>query len=158
MKLKKIKKKTRVRIKNKNEYFLLMKLLEEAGYVWVRGENPTYFNDRNDYTDAEVVELLENKKIYIDSSGIHGNEKPLRKVVKFEVGDTVRIREDLEEMNGKEGTVITTRMIEHAGETVKIRNVHMTWKKRLYILDFETYRWLWLKKWLVPVASRRKEN
>lgn len=123
MKLKKIKKKTRVRIKNKNEYFLLMKLLEEAGCVWVRGENPTYFNDRNDYTNAEVVGLLENKKMYIDSSGIHGNEKPLRKVVRFEVGDTVRVREDLEKLNKDRKPAITGTMISHAGKTFKICDI-----------------------------------
>lgn len=170
MKLKKIKKTTRVRIKNKDEYFLLMELLEEAGYVWACGEPPKYFNNRNDYTKAEVVELLENKHMYTDSSGIHGNEKPLRKVVEFEVGDTVRVREDLEKLLNKDGaSSITKQVIKYAGKTFKICDI---WPgdvysdhKRTYELDFDGYRgyhrgyhcYRWSKKCLEPVASKCKK-
>lgn len=140
-----------------------MELLEEAGYIWVFGEKPTHFNRIEFRTSKQVIEVSESGRI-CEVSGICRDAKPLRKVVRFEVGDTVRVREDFEKLMNKDGASSITKLaIIYAGKTFTIRDtwpagVYSTHKRtyEMYEADIDGYRLP--KKWLEPVASRRKEN
>lgn len=157
MKLKNLKKDTIVRIENENEYLLLMDLAEKAGYLWISGVDPKTYNDIEKYKKCAGVMLCKCKSIYYYPH-FEGDEKtvPLKKVIKFEVGDVVRVRKDLSELDSEESPCIIDSMLSFAGKKVEIKSCSNEFRKKRYQFvgdDFD-----WLKKWFEPVFDEEEQK
>lgn len=122
MKLKNLKKDTKVKIESKGEYLLLMELAEKAGYKWNSEHEPTFFNDNEDYFNTHEITLYDNMVIrHMPTYRQAGTDAvSLKKVIKLEVGDKVRIRKDLDKCDRDEGPGIVSNMINHAGKVCRI--------------------------------------
>ena len=158
MKLKKLKRTTHVKIENKGEYLLLMELLEKAGYKWNSGSAPTHFNEDGNYYNSIEISIYSDMTICKTEPrvSISKDAVPLKKVIKFEVGDKVRIREDLDEFDKNESPLIVPHMLNYAGEICKITDIYRNNKTKRYTLESTYYRWL--KKWIEPVLPEVEEE
>lgn len=153
MKLKKIKKTIAVKINSKAEFKLLMELAEKAGFKWYSGDLPTHFV--GEYNPSEVT-LFVNKEIAKSDVHINPDAVPLKKVIKFEIGDKVRIREDIDEIYKTDTTLLIKEMCRLAGKEATI-----TEKRILSSFGFSGYLidgWVWRKKWLEPVLEDVEEK
>ena len=158
MKLKKFKKKTAVKINSKEDYLLLMELAEKAGWKWFSGHNATHFNDKVGYYNSDYISfttsnktLARISKTVLDDLLYLYNVITMRQAVKFEVGDKVRIRKDLDKLDATEPPKIIDSMLDAAGDECIITDIPPGHKPNWYGLDSVLY--CWLKKWLEPVAS-----
>lgn len=163
MKLKKFKKKTAVKINSKEDYLLLMELAEKAGWKWLSGHNATHFNNQDGYYNSDYICFTKfNKTLSRASELVIGDSSndykviTMRQAVKFEVGDKVRIRKDLDKLDATEPPKITDGMLDAAGDEHIITNISTGNKPNWYHLDSNMYSWL--KKWLQPVASYDSEQ
>lgn len=115
MRLKKLRKTTEIRIKNEGEYLLLMELVEKAGYIWSGTLNkPTRFNNVEEYRhQTKVIELLPAVGTMTRTTMQTSQKEavPLKKVIKFEVGDKVRLREGIIKKLRKEKSLPTETLI-----------------------------------------------
>lgn len=157
MKLKNLKKDTKVKIESKGEYLLLMDLAEKAGYKWNNGEKPTYFNDNCDYFNTHGIKLYDDMTIrhmhtyrQADTDAVS-----LKKVIKFEVGDKVRIRKDLDKCDSYESPLIVSDMLDYAGNVYEIEHISLSQKQKRYRLKCG---YSWLKKWIEPVLPEVEEE
>ena len=157
MKLKNLKKDTIVRIENENEYLLLMDLAEKAGYLWMNGSSPKTYNDNENYKKCSGVMLCKGESMYYYTY-FKDDEKtvPLKKVIKFEVGDIVRVRKDLSELDSEESPCIVDDMLPLAGKKVKIKSCLTCNSKKRY--QFVGYDCSWLKKWFEPVFDEEEQK
>lgn len=161
MKLKKLKKTTKVKIESKGEYLLLMELAEKAGYKWNSEHEPTFFNDNEDYFNTHEITLYDNMVIrcmtsYSKTAQADTDAVSLKKVIKFEVGDKVRIRKDLDKCYKSEGPGMTLGMIDCVGDVYEIRGINAHRNPKWYDLKGNPY-W-WFKKWIEPVLPEVEEE
>lgn len=159
MRLKRLKKTTEIRIKNEGEYLLLMELAEKAGYIWGGTlDKPTRFNDVEEfYCRTKAIELLPavGTMTRTPMCSISPEETvSLKKVIKFEVGDKVRLREGMIRKIEEEKSLLTKIAIPELKKYVN----------KEYIIEdsfsFDSKRYYYLegckdifypKKWLEPI-------
>lgn len=159
MRLKRLKKTTEIRIKNEGEYLLLMELAEKAGYIWGGTlDKPTRFNDVEEfYCRTKAIELLPavGTMTRTPMCSISPEETvSLKKVIKFEVGDKVRLREGMIRKIEEEKSLLTKIAIPELKKYVN----------KEYIIEdsfsFDSKRYYYLegckdifypKKWLDPI-------
>ena len=159
MRLKRLRKATEIRIKNEGEYLLLMELAEKAGYIWGGTlDKPTRFNDVEEfYCRTKAIELLPAVGTITRTPmcSISLEETvPLKKVIKFEVGDKVRVREGIIKKLKEEKSLLTKIAIPELKKYVN----------KEYIIEdsfsFDSKRYYYLegckdifypKKWLDPI-------
>ena len=163
MKLKKFKKKTAVKINSKEDYLLLMELAEKAGWKWLSGHNATHFNDQVGYYNSDYISFITSdktlariSKAVLDDLFDRYKVITMRQAVKFEVGDKVRIRKDLDKLDATESPKIIDSMLDAAGDECIITDILTGHKPNWYRLDSVLY--CWLKKWLEPAASCHAEE
>lgn len=155
MKLKKLKETTKVRIESKGEYLLLMELAEKSGYKWNSGDLPTVFNYDDYYLNSKTIVMNHDKTMNVEYS-CDLDTVSIKKVIKFEVGDKVRIREDLDEFDKNKSPSIVPHMLNYAGEICKITGIYRNNKTKQYTLESAYYRWL--KEWIEPVLTTEEEK
>lgn len=159
MRLKKLRKTTKVKINNEGEYLLLMELAEKTGcYIWAGTLNePTYFNDMEEYRCQSKTIMMTTAIGTITRSMTQASQKdaiPLRKVIKFEVGDKVRVRKEMIRKIKEEKSLLTKIAIPELKKYVN----------KEYIIEdsfsFDSKRYYYLKgckdifypkKWLDPI-------
>ena len=166
MRLKRLRKTTKVKINNEGEYLLLMELAEKTGcYIWAGTLNePTYFNDTIEYRcQSKTITLSSTPPMMTTAIGTitrsmtQASQKdaiPLRKVIKFEVGDKVRVREEMIRKIEEEKSLLTKIAIPELKKYVN----------KEYIIEdsfsFDSKRYYYLegckdifypKKWLDPI-------
>lgn len=163
MKLKDLKKKVEVKINSKGEYLLLMDLAEKAGYEWVSGANPTSFNDDGRYYQSNCIILYPEKRII--KCDLSETCVPLKKVIKFEVGDKVMVRKDLAGCDKTKTPSITSSMLHCAGKEFTISHISpkigsdktkIGSDKKTYIFNESVFSWI--KKWFGPVLPTEEEK
>lgn len=159
MRLKRLRKTTEIRIKNEGEYLLLMELTEKAGYIW-KGtlDKPTQFNNEKEYRcQTKAIELLPAVGTITRTPIYSKSPKyavPFRKVIKFEAGDKVRVREEMIKKLEEEKSLLTKIAIPELKKYVN----------KEYIIEdsfsFDSKRYYYLegckdifypKKWLDPI-------
>lgn len=166
MRLKRLKKTTKVKINNEGEYLLLMQLAEKAGYIWAGSlTEPTYFNDTKEYRcQSKTITLSSTPPMLTTAVGTMTRTPmcsisleetvPLKKVIKFEVGDKIRVREGIIKKLKEEKSLLTKIAIPELKKYVN----------KEYIIEdsfsFDSKRYYYLegckdifypKKWLDPI-------
>jgi hypothetical protein len=153
MKLKNFKETTGVLSDSKATYKVLMDLAEKAGYKWNSKDAPHYFDNDASYYKCGSIRFNPATKTmrcgYDQDDAIR-----LKKAVKFEVGDKVKIREDLADCDRHEEPGIVIDMSDRAGEIVTIREVYTYCGKKRFRVEGLCFSWL--KKWLEPVIEEEK--
>ena len=166
MRLKKLRKTTKVKINNEGEYLLLMELAEKTGcYIWAGTLNePTYFNDMEEYRCQSKTIILSSMPPMmttaigtITRSMTQASQKdaiPLRKVIKFEVGDKVRVRKEMIRKIKEEKSLLTKIAIPELKKYVNKENII----EDSFSFDSKRYYYLkgckdifYPKKWLDPI-------
>lgn len=152
MKLRELSETTNVRIKNQNEYLVLMDLLEEAGYKWTSGDRPTFFNDDTLYTRSQKMRLWTDKTIS-RLFGVVKNNVSINEIIEFERGDKVRVKKfnkrprnwndkgRMDHLMGKVVEIDSETLFSPAGITVWDKKEKRTWalKKDEYEVIRETF-------------------
>ena len=166
MRLKRLKKTTEIRIKNEGEYLLLMELAEKAGYIWGGTLNkPTRFNDEKEYRcQTKAIELLPAvgtmSRVMVPAS--QKDTVSLKKVIKFEVGDKVRLREGIIKKLRKEKSLPTETLISEMKKHINKEDIiedsfSLNFKKYYYLKGYKGISFP--KKWLDPILpSAPKEE
>lgn len=159
MRLKRLRKTTEIRIKNEGEYLLLMELAEKAGYIWGGTLNkPTRFNDAEEfYCRTKAIELLPavGTMTRTPMCSISPEETvPLKKVIKFEVGDKVRLREGIIKKLRKEKSLPTETLISEMKKHINKEDIiedsfSLNSKKYYYLKGYKGISFP--KKWLDPI-------
>lgn len=158
MRLKRLRKTTEIRIKNEGEYLLLMELAEKAGYIWGRTLNkPTRFNDEKEYRcQTKAIELLPAvgtmSRVMVPAS--QKDTVSLKKVIKFEVGDKVRLREGIIKKLRKEKSLPTETLISEMKKHINKEDIiedsfSLNSKKYYYLKGYKGISFP--KKWLDPI-------
>lgn len=159
MRLKRLRKTTEIRIKNEGEYLLLMELAEKAGYIWGGTlDKPTRFNDVEEfYCRTKAIELLPavGTMTRTPMCSISPEETiPLKKVIKFEVGDKVRLREGIIKKLRKKKSLPAKMLISEMKKQVNkediIEDSFSLNSKRYYYLE-GCKDIFYPKKWLDPI-------
>lgn len=166
MRLKKLRKTTEIRIKNEGEYLLLMELAEKAGYIWAGSlTEPTYFNDTKEYRcQSKTITLSSTPPMMTTAVGtmtrtpmcsISPEETvPLKKVIKFEVGDKVRLREGIIKKLRKKKSLPTEILLSEMKKQVNKEDIiegsfSLNSKKYYYLKGCKDI--FYPKKWLDPI-------
>ena len=166
MRLKRLKKTTKVKINNEGEYLLLMQLAEKAGYIWAGSlTEPTYFNDTKEYRcQSKTITLSSTPPMLTTAVGTMTRTPmcsisleetvPLKKVIKFEVGDKVRVREGIIKKLKEEKSLLTKIAIPELKKYVNKEYII----EDSFSLDSKRYYYLegckdifYPKKWLDPI-------
>ena len=166
MRLKRLKTTTKVKINNEGEYLLLMQLAEKAGYIWAGSlTEPTYFNDTKEYRcQSKTITLSSTPPMMTTAVGtitrtpmcsISLEETvPLKKVIKFEVGDKVRLREGIIKKLRKEKSLPTETLISEMKKHINKEDIiedsfSLNSKKYYYLKGYKGISFP--KKWLDPI-------
>ena len=161
MKLKDLKKEVKVKINSKGEYLLLIDLAEKAGYKWFSGANPTSFNDNERYYQSDCIAFYpKDIQKRIGRSDLYGTCVPLKKVIKFEVGDKVMVRKDLASCDKMEEPRITPSLLNCAEKEFTISCIlpKVGSDKKTYTFNKDVFRFQWIKKWFEPVLPTEEEK
>lgn len=143
-----------------------MQLAEKAGYIWAGSlTEPTYFNDTKEYRcQSKTITLSSTPPMLTTAVGTMTRTPmcsisleetvPLKKVIKFEVGDKVRVREGIIKKLKEEKSLLTKIAIPELKKYVN----------KEYIIEdsfsFDSKRYYYLegckdifypKKWLEPI-------
>lgn len=159
MRLKRLRKTTEIEIKNVGEYWLLMELAEKAGYIWTGTLNePTRFNDVEEFCyRTKVIELLPAAGTMTRTPMYSISPQktvPLKKVIKFEVGDKVRLREGIIKKLRKKKSLPTEILLSEMKKQVNKEDIiegsfSLNSKKYYYLKGCKDI--FYPKKWLDPI-------